>query len=354
MTTDAAHPWDAAAPEAAGLPSAFGLLPEDLEGAPGRAEHVFNRLQRPWTYRPEGLFLNREAREWIAASYDTSLPEIVERHPSEDGATKVVLRLRDGERIEAVHMPRDVRNPRVTLCISSQVGCAMGCTFCATGAMGIRRNLSAGEIVGQVLSLIRTLGPAQPHAITLVFMGMGEPLHNLDNVHRAIRILNHPWGLNISTRRITVSTSGLVPAIERLSGLRPRPWLALSLNATTDEARSRVMPVNRVWGLERLREALGAWGLAPGEKFLLEYVLLAGENDSVEDADRLADWLGELRHGHNINLIRMNEHAASTFRQPGEERLQAFLDRLKSRGCFVTVRKSRGRDVQGACGQLLK
>jgi 23S rRNA (adenine2503-C2)-methyltransferase len=354
MTAPARNPWDAAAPEGAGLPSAFGLLPEDLAQAPGRPAHVFSRLQRTWTWRPEGVFLNREAREWLARSYDLSLPEVVEAHPSEDGATKVVLRLRDGERIEAVHMPREVRNPRVTLCISSQVGCAMGCTFCATGSMGIKRNLSAGEIVGQVISLVRAFGPERPQSITLVFMGMGEPLHNLDNVHRAIRVFNHPGGLNISTRRITVSTSGLVPAIERLGRMEPRPWLALSLNATTDEARSRVMPVNRVWNLQRLREALDHWGLAPGEKFLLEYVLLDGENDTPEDADRLADWLGDLRTGHNINLIRMNEHPASTFRQPSEGRLQAFLDRLKARGCFVTVRKSRGRDVQGACGQLLK
>ncbi|BDU75079.1 23S rRNA (adenine(2503)-C(2))-methyltransferase RlmN [Mesoterricola sediminis] len=348
------QPWDLPAPEGEGRPSAFGLLPEDLEGIPGRAAHAFSRLQRPWTWREDGLDLARAAREWLAASHDLALPVLLERHPSEDGATKVVLGLRDGERIEAVHMPREVRNPRVTLCISSQVGCAMGCTFCATGAMGIRRNLSAGEIVGQVLALIRALGPERPHAITLVFMGMGEPLHNLDNVHRAIRILNHPQGLNISTRRITVSTSGLVSGIERLSRMTPRPWLALSLNSTTDEARSGVMPVNRVWGLARLRQALDDWNLAPGEKFLLEYVLLDGVNDTPEDADRLADWLGDLRAGHNINLIRMNEHPASAFRTPPQARLQAFLDRLKARGCFVTVRKSRGRDVQGACGQLLK
>lgn len=348
------RPWDLPAPEGAGLPSAYGLLPEELEGIPGRAAHAFSRIQRPWTWREDGLHLARAAREWLAASYDLGLPVLEERHPSEDGATKVVLRLRDGERIEAVHMPREVRNPRVTLCISSQVGCAMGCTFCATGAMGIRRNLSPGEIVGQVLALIRELGPERPHALTLVFMGMGEPLHNLDNVHKAIRILNHPEGLNISTRRITVSTSGLVSGIERLSRMKPRPWLALSLNATTDEARGAVMPVNRVWNLARLRQALDDWNLAPGEKFLLEYVLMDGENDSLEDADRLADWLGDLRAGHNINLIRMNEHPASAFRQPPQERLQAFLERLKARGCFVTVRKSRGKDVQGACGQLLQ
>jgi len=356
MSNPVANPWDASAPEGAGRASAFGWLPEDLErlGAPGRAELFFSRLQRPWTWGPDGPPLGKAARAWLAGAGDGSLPELVEAHPSDDGATKVVLRLADGERIEAVHMPREVRSPRVTLCISSQVGCAMGCTFCATGAMGIRRNLSAGEIVGQVLALLRALGPAQAHSVTLVFMGMGEPLHNLDNVHRAIRILNHPAGLNISTRRITVSTSGLAPAIERLAGMRPRPWLALSLNATTDEARSRVMPVNRVWNLARLREALGRWTLAPGEKLLVEYVLMAGENDTPEDADRLADWLGDLRQGHNINLIRMNEHDGSTFREPSDARLQAFLDRLKARGCFVTVRKSRGRDVQGACGQLLK
>ena len=350
------NPWDRPAPEGQGRPSAFGWLPEDLArlGAPGRPELVFSRLQRPWTWQDAAPALGKAARAWLQDLGDAALPELVERHPSGDGSTKVVLRLADGERIEAVHMPREVRSPRVTLCISSQVGCAMGCGFCATGAMGIRRNLAAGEIVGQVLALLRALGPAQAHAVTLVFMGMGEPLHNLDNVHRAICILNHPAGLNISTRRITVSTSGLVPGIERLAALRPRPWLALSLNATTDEARSRLMPVNRVWNLARLRQALDRWTLAPGEKLLVEYVLMDGENDTPEDADRLADWLGDLRQGHNINLIRMNEHPAAPFREPPEVRLDAFLARLKARGCFVTVRKSRGRDVQGACGQLLE
>jgi 23S rRNA (adenine2503-C2)-methyltransferase len=336
--------------------SALGWLPEDLErlGVPGRPELTFARLQRPWTWQDGAPALGKAVRAWLADRGEAVLPELVERHPSEDGATKVVLRLADGERIEAVHMPRAVRSPRVTLCLSSQVGCAMGCTFCATGAMGIRRNLSAGEIVGQVLALVLALGPARPQAVTLVFMGMGEPLHNLDNVHRAIRILNHPAGLNISTRRITVSTSGLVPGIERLAGMQPRPWLALSLNATTDEARGRLMPVNRVWNLARLRAALDRWTLAPGEKLLVEYVLMAGENDTPEDADRLADWLGGLATGHNINLIRMNEHPSAPFKEPPEARLEAFMARLKARGCFVTVRKSRGRDVQGACGQLLK
>jgi 23S rRNA (adenine2503-C2)-methyltransferase len=290
----------------------------------------------------------------LGQNLELALPEVLERHVSEDGSTKLVLGLADGERIEAVHMPREVRSPRVTLCLSSQVGCAMGCTFCATGSMGIRRNLTAGEIVGQVIAVLRALGPEKPHAVTLVFMGMGEPLHNLDHVHRAVRIFNHPQGLNISTRRITVSTSGLVPGIERLARMEPRPWLALSLNATTDELRSSIMPVNRAWNLGRLRQALEAWPLADREKLTIEYVLMGGLNDALEDADRLAAWMGELRRTHNLNLIRMNAHGACDIQEPDEVRMDAFVQRLKERGCFVTVRKSRGRDVQGACGQLVR
>jgi 23S rRNA (adenine2503-C2)-methyltransferase len=350
------NPWDSAAPERGGRPEAFALLPEDFEGlgAPGRGQHIFAQIQHPWAWVEGRPRLSRAIREWMEATLDCSLPKILEQHPSEDGSTKLVLGLADAERIEVVHMPREVRTPRVTLCLSSQVGCAMGCTFCATGSMGIRRNLTAGEIVGQVMAVLRVLGPEKPHAITLVFMGMGEPLHNLDHVHRAVRIFNHEQGLNISTRRITVSTSGLVPGIERLAHLQPRPWLALSLNATTDEARSRLMPVNRTWNLARLRQAIEAWPLADREKLTIEYVLMGGLNDTLEDANRLAHWMGELRKSHNLNLIRMNAHSASDIQEPDEERITAFVQRLKELGCFVTVRKSRGRDVQGACGQLVK
>ncbi len=356
MPAHALQPWDVAAPERGGLPSAYGLLPEDLEalGAPGRPEHLFARLQRPSTWKDGAPWLSKAARAWFEERFDLGLPAIAESLPSGDGSTKLVLELTDGKRIECVHMPRRVRNPRVTYCISSQVGCAMGCTFCATGSMGIVRNLSAGEIVGQVLGLMRDLGPAQSSQVTLVFMGMGEPLHNLENLHRAVRILCHRAGLDIPARRITVSTSGLVSGIEKLARMQPRPLLALSLNATTDAARSRTMPVNRVWGLARLREALDAWGPRRNEKFTFEYVLLAGENDTEADADRLAEWLGDLRRSHNLNLIPMNEHAASDFHEPAEARIQAFAERLKGHGCFVTVRRSRGRDVQAACGQLVK
>lgn len=349
-------PWDLPAPEKGGRPSAWALLPEDLEtmGCPGRPEHVFHRLQRVASWKEHGPWVSKEIRAWLAEHTDLSLPELAEAHPSGDASTKAVLRLTDGHRIEAVHMPRRVRNPRVTLCLSSQVGCAMGCTFCATGAMGILRNLTAGEIVGEVLALQRALGPQEGSQLTLVFMGMGEPLHNLDHVHRAIRVLCHPAGMGLSARRITVSTSGLVRGIDRLATLEPRPLLALSLNATTDEARGATMPVNRVWNLAALRAALDRWGLRKGEKLTFEYVLLAGVNDTDGDADRLAAWLGDLRHGHNLNLIPMNEHEHAPFHEPQEARIQAFSDRLKALGCFVTVRRSRGRDVRAACGQLVK
>ena len=187
-------PWDRKAPEREGPPSAWSLLPEDFaaRGCPGRPEHVFGRLQRTRTWRPDGLFLSREIRAWLSAETDLSLPTILERHPSSDRSTKLVLGLVDGHRIEAVHMPRKEGDRRVTYCVSSQVGCALGCTFCATGAMGIIRNLTAGEIVGQVLVLMRDLGPRRGELLHLVFLGMGEPLHNLDHVHRAITVLCHP------------------------------------------------------------------------------------------------------------------------------------------------------------------
>jgi 23S rRNA (adenine2503-C2)-methyltransferase len=356
MTDVRAMPWDRPAPEKGGLPSAWSLFPEDLAalGCPGSALETFKRLHRPWTWKGGAPDLGDRIRLWLAGAADLRLPALVERQPSTDGSTKVALELVDGKRIEAVHMPRRVRNPRVTYCLSSQVGCAMGCTFCATGSMGILRNLQAGEILGQVLALMAELGPDRGHELTLVFMGMGEPLHNLGHLHRAIRLMCHPSGLGLGKGRITVSTSGLVSGIEQLSKLEPRPLLALSLNATTDASRGRTMPVNRVWNLARLRQALADWGLKRGEKFCFEYVLLAGENDTEADAERLVDWLGDLRGAHNLNLIPMNEHAASAFREPGEDRVQQFAKWLKARGCFVTVRRSRGRDVEGACGQLVK
>lgn len=349
-------PWAIPAPERNAPPNAFGFLPEDLErlGCPGKPDHAFKQIQRRWLWQKDEPYLAKEVRQWIHSTLDLTLPAVTQSLESQDGSTKCILGLLDGESVEAVHMPRAIRGGRVTLCISSQVGCAMGCTFCATGAMGIKRNLSAGEIVGQVTQLVHTLGPQSPDRFTLVFMGMGEPLHNLDHVHKAIQVMSHPLGLSISPKRITVSTSGLIPGIRRLADLKPRPLLAISLNATSDILRSQTMPVNRVYNLQALREALSYWTPRPNEKITFEYVLMDGVNDSPEDARRLAEWLGDLKAKHNVNLIPMNEHEASVQRQPAERVIQDFSNQLKDFGCFVTVRKSRGRDVQAACGQLIR
>ena len=336
-------------------PSLWAQLPADLArgagGYAGDAGALFSRVQRVSTWASGAPAVGKRAREVLGAC-DASLPVVDEVHASADGSSRVVLRTFDGHAIECVHMPRAVRNPRVTLCISSQIGCAMGCTFCATGTMGIVRNLSAGEIVGEVLALMHALGPKSGHALNVVFMGMGEPLHNFEHVARAVEVLCHPQGIGMSPNRITVSTSGLVPGIERLARLPVRPLLALSVNATTDRARSTIMPVNRAWGLRALKDALLAFPLRRGEKVLLEYVLLRGVNDTDDDAARLAEFARGVRH--NVNVIPLNEHAATPHRAPDDAHVLRFARRLTELGCLCTVRDNRARDVRGACGQLVQ
>jgi len=331
---------------------AFGLLPEELAalGVPA-AEASFERLQRPWLWQG-GAPVASKAAGVVLGELGLELPTIGERHRSVDGSCKLLLAL-GSDRVEAVHMPRAIGAGRVTLCISSQVGCAMGCGFCATASMGFHRHLSAGEIVGQVLRVVAELGPRHPSELTLVFMGMGEPLHNLPEVSRAIRVLCHPRGLGLSSKRITVSTSGLVPEIDELGASSPRPLLALSLNATTDETRGELMPIGRRYPLAQLRAALERFPLRPRERITIEYVLLAGVNDSVADAARLSVFCRTFPH--NINLIPFNEHALAPFRAPREAEVDSFARALLAeKQTLVTVRRSRGRDVQAACGQLVQ
>jgi 23S rRNA (adenine2503-C2)-methyltransferase len=341
------------APEPVSRPSVFTLLPADLAalGHDGSVEHLFGAIQRSWTWKDGLPDVGKRALSLLAHT-DMTLPTIVDEARSEDGSLRAVVSLVDGQRVECVHMPRAVRNPRVTLCISSQVGCAMGCTFCATGSMGIKRNLTAGEIVGQVHALLRAYGPRTAHEVTLVFMGMGEPLHNLVHVERAIQILCHPGGLSLSPRRITVSTSGLVPGIDRLAQFSPRPLLALSVNATTDASREKIMPVTRKYPLADLKEALLRFPFRKKEKVLLEYVLLAGVNDTHDDARRLAAFAEGLPH--TVNLIPLNTHEQTAHARPDDNHVARFADWLYDEGVRAFIRKSRGQDVQGACGQLVK
>jgi 23S rRNA (adenine2503-C2)-methyltransferase len=335
-------------PRAAGAVSAFALSPSEL-GARGfrNPEHAFGQIQRPRLWQAGAPALGRDDR----ARVDFSLmpPALLAKNAAEDGSTKLLVELDAGARVEAVHMPRA---GRVTLCISSQVGCAMGCTFCATASMGFGRHLQAHEIVGQVLATLHALGPRHPGDLTLVFMGMGEPLHNLPQVGRAIAILCDTAGLGLSPRRITVSTSGLVPEIAALGQLQPRPLLAISVNATTDEQRAALMPVNRRYPLATLRAALERFPLRPRERITVEYVLLAGINDTLEDARRLSAFCASFPH--QLNLIPFNEHRATEFRAPSEDTVDAFARAvLAERRTVLTVRRSRGRDVGAACGQLV-
>ncbi len=332
-----------------GLVSAYGALPADLARLGFRnAEHAFAQLQRPWAWRASAPALGRSDRA-LSAQLSLTPPRLVSRNRAADSSTKLLFELASGDRVEAVHMPRA---GRVTLCISSQVGCAMGCTFCATASMGFGRHLLAHEIVGQVLVAMHELGPRHPGDLTLVFMGMGEPLHNLTQVARAIAVLCHPAGLGLSARRITVSTSGLVPEIAELGRLEPRPLLAISVNATTDEQRSALMPIGRRYPLAELQSALERFPLRPRERITVEYVLLAGVNDSPDDARRLANYCASFPH--QINLIPFNEHRASEFCAPTEAVVDQFARAvLGERRTVLTVRRSRGRDVGAACGQLV-
>ncbi|MGC4069614.1 MAG: 23S rRNA (adenine(2503)-C(2))-methyltransferase RlmN [Polyangiaceae bacterium] len=333
--------------------SAYGRLPEEMSTANGApfGPSLFRRLQRPWLWEAEAPRFGKRLR-WVFSTEELFLPTIRSSQVSMDGTTKVLLDF-SGDRTELVHMPRHVSSERVTLCVSSQVGCAMGCAFCATARLGMRRNLSAGEIVGQVLVVLRALGPRHSSALSLVFMGMGEPLHNGKEVARAIEVLAHPDGLAITPRRMTVSTVGLVPEIERLGRLTKRPHLAVSLNATTDELRSQLMPVNRKYPLAMLKSALERYPVGPKDRILIEYVLMRGLNDRLEDAARLSEFVSGFPH--HINLIPFNPFAGAPFEAPRREDIDRFAKAILGiRPTLVTVRTSRGRDIDGACGQLAR
>ncbi len=290
--------------------------------------------------------LPRSLRTRLAEEAVVKPPEVVESLASRDGSTKLVLRLRDGRRIHAVVMPDE---DRLTLCVSSQVGCGFACAFCYTGTMGLVRDLTAGEIVGQVWAARARL-PAGSRLTHVVFMGMGEPLANYGATVKALRTLVSPDGFGFSPRRITVSTVGLVQGLERLAREDLRVNLAVSLHAATDEVRSRLMPVNRGWGLEDLLAACRRFPLPVRQRLTFEYTLLDGVNASVEDARRLCGRLRGLRC--KVNLIPFNAWDGSGFRRPSLERILVFQRTLLNSGLTATVRWSKGEDVSAACGQL--
>ena len=307
-----------------------------------RAAQLFKWLyQKDSADFSEMTNISRSLREELAATSLISRlePEVVET--GKDGTRKYLFRLFDGNAIESVLIPEEDRN---TLCISTQAGCAMQCAFCLTGTFGLARNLTTSEIVNQILAVRR-----DADVRNIVLMGMGEPLHNLDNVIPALKIMVEDNGLQFSTRRVTVSTCGLVPEMDRL-GREVTVNLAISLNATTDELRDRIMPVNRRYPIAELLSALKRFPLPGRRKITVEYVMLGGLNDSLDDAKRLVRLLSDIPS--KINLIPFNPHEGADFVPPTQSSLDAFHRYLLDRHFTVITRSSRGDDISAACGQL--
>jgi 23S rRNA (adenine2503-C2)-methyltransferase len=317
-----------------------------LGGPRFRADQLFRWIHA----RGAGSFeemtdVPRPLRERLAqtARLETLALDVVQQ--SHDGTRKLRLRAADGSLFESVLIPD---GEKLTQCISSQVGCAIDCDFCATAKMGLIRNLSAGEIVDQVYRARALL--AGRRITNLVYMGMGEPLHNYQEVVRSLRILCDELGANFSHRRITVSTAGLVPAIEKLGREDVPCNLAVSLNATTDEVRNRLMPLNRKWNLEKLLKAVRAYPLERRRRVTFEYVLLAGVNDSLDDAARLSRLLKGMPC--KVNVIPWNPHPLSDYRRPSPEAIARFQNEVKRLGLPAYLRTPRGDDIDAACGQL--
>ena len=335
---------------------------------PFRAKQLFSWLyQRLVTDFSAMTNLPQSLRSQLAQEASIG-PMVVrsEQHSKDDRTRKILLELDDGKLIESVLMlypPIGESSARATVCVSTQAGCAFGCTFCATGQMGFDRHLTAGEIVAQVLFFARELRDAPwsakglpgsapiDHITNIVLMGMGEPLHNYDNVLQALRILNNLDGFNLGARHMTVSTVGLVPAIRKLSQEPLQVNLAISLHAPTDELRSQTMPINKKYPLEELLAACKDYIAATGRQVTFEYVLLAGVNDTAAHAHLLSELLVPLKQFAHVNCIPVNATSAD-YKSPSGESIRAFRNILFEHGVSNSVRAERGDDIAAACGQL--
>jgi 23S rRNA (adenine2503-C2)-methyltransferase len=329
------------------LPELTAVCSEELGLPPFRARQIFSWIHARGVSSTEPMTnLSKDLRASVAGLGSLAPLELDAELRAADGTRKLRLRCRDGAAIETVLIPEE---GKLTQCVSSQVGCGLACSFCATGAMGLRRSLSPGEIADQVYRA-RALAP-DDHISNLVFMGMGEPLNNLPAVLAAVENLCNDLGQNFSPRRITISTAGVVPGIDELGRLAPQLGLAISLNATTDEVRSRLMPVNKRWPLDALFAALHRYPLPRRRRITFEYVLIAGVNDTVADARRLPRLLDGIRC--KINLIAYNPATPGVaLAAPTDEEVEAFAERLRDKDLPTYVRRSRGQEIAAACGQL--
>jgi 23S rRNA (adenine2503-C2)-methyltransferase len=290
--------------------------------------------------------LSKDLRARLAEHFVITFPRIVARTHSQDGSIKYLFELNNGSQVESVWMPDETRK---TLCISSQVGCRLACSFCLTATMGLKGNLTAGEIVGQCLAVNDDL-PEKDQITNIVMMGMGEPLDNYEEVCGALRLMASPHAMRISNRKITLSTSGLVDRIRQFAQENIHVNLAISLNATEDATRNQIMPINKKYPINALMDCLKKYPLKPTRRITFEYVLLKGVNDSDEDAVRLGKLLSGVRS--KINLIPFNGYEGSPYQPPSEERIKSFQNYLIQKKYSAFIRNNRGTDILGACGQL--
>ena len=291
--------------------------------------------------------LKKDLRALLEERFSITIPQVTARERSIDGTEKFLFELDDGNVVESVLIP-DENSGRMTLCVSSQSGCPLGCVFCATGFLGLKRNLTVGEIIGQVIAIRRMYGPEAFDNI--VFMGMGEPLLNYDHVLDAIGILTDSLGLMVGARRITISTVGIIPGIRRLAASGCKVNLAVSLNAANDVLRQNLMPATKAYPLRQLMEAVREWTTVRVRRVTFEYILFKGINDSLDDALELASLVRGIPC--KINLLAFNPIETAAFDRPDDDDIDRFAQILYPRTPAVTIRKSRGADIAAACGQL--
>ena len=339
-------------------PSLFDLTLTDLQAtlkAQGLvafgAGQIFDWVYRKGVYDPEGWTnVSKETRAWFKDNYSSSLPKIIWQGLSKDGTRKFLVGFGDQQTVETVAIP--AKNDRLTLCVSSQVGCAIGCTFCHTATQGLKRHLKPSEVVGQFMAvqkwLFENVGPEEK-LTNMVYMGQGEPLHNFDNMKKATEIFMEVKGIGLGQRRITLSTSGLVPAMEKLMTFPPVN-IAISLHSARNEVRTELMPINKVYDLERLFKAIKTIPLKAHRRITYEYLLIDGLNDQIEDVEALDALLpkGESK----INLIPFNDFPGSKYKRPSNETIIWFTEQMAKRGFTCTVRTTKGDDILAACGQL--
>jgi len=316
-----------------------------------RGTQIFKSVYQRWTHTFEAMTeLPKAARTELSEAWRIEPLQVHRRFDSVDGTRRYLVSLEDSELAEAVFIPEVHRN---TICISSQVGCALACTFCLTGKIGLKRHLTAGEIVEQVVTAQRdNLSLEERDSFNIVLMGMGEPLHNYDNVMKAIRILHDPEGMNMSMSRITLSTAGMLPALERLAAEPVIPNLAISLTGATNKKRDVLMPINRKYPIEQLLDAVRRFPLRHRQRVTFEYVLLKDVTDSTEDARALARLLDGI--AAKVNLIPFNEAEELNYKRSSDVAIERFQKVLASHNVSAFVRKNRGNDISAACGQLMK